>query len=121
MHFHIYGGTSPEILDELTETIDGVIESILDEGITENELHNAKEQLKGGFLLGLESSESRMHRNGKNELILQEHKTIDEVVALIDEVKAGDVYRMANELSARKNVRFQSLLRAKRFKQNPKY
>ena len=28
-----------------------------------------------------------MHRNGKNELILQEHKTIDEVVALIDNVE----------------------------------
>jgi predicted Zn-dependent peptidase len=96
--FTIYGGTSPENLPELTATIDEVIASILNEGITENELHNAKEQLKGGFLLGLESSESRMHRNGKNELILQEHKTIDEVVALIDNVKARDVYRMANEI-----------------------
>lgn len=77
-----------------------MIQSILDDGITENELHNAKEQLKGGFLLGLESSESRMHRNGKNELILQEHKTIDEVVALIDGVQVANVYRMANEIFA---------------------
>ncbi|MFC5588380.1 M16 family metallopeptidase [Sporosarcina soli] len=97
-NFMIYGGTSPENMRKLSETIDGVIQSILTEGITENELHNAKEQLKGGFLLGLESSESRMHRNGKNELILQEHKSMDEVVALIDDVKARDVYRMANEL-----------------------
>ena len=96
--FMIYGGTSPDNINELTETIDGVIASILDEGITENELHNAKEQLKGGFLLGLESSESRMHRNGKNELILGVHRTMDEVVALIDDVKARDVYRLANEL-----------------------
>lgn len=96
--FMIYGGTSPENLPMLSNTIDEVIESVLTEGVTENELHNAKEQLKGGFLLGLESSESRMHRNGKNELILQEHKTMDEVVSLIDKVKARDVYRMANEL-----------------------
>ena len=96
--FTIYGGTSPDNIKELTETIDEVITSILNEGITENELYNAKEQLKGGFLLGLESSESRMHRNGKNELILQEHKTIDEVVALIDGVQARDVYRIANEI-----------------------
>ncbi len=96
--FMIYAGTSPDNLKELVETIDGVIHSILQEGITENELHNAKEQLKGGFLLGLESSESRMHRNGKNELAFQEHKTIDEVVSLIDNVQAGNVYRMANEI-----------------------
>lgn len=96
--FVIYGGTAPDNLDELTDTIDEVIQSILHDGITENELSNAKEQLKGGFLLGLESSESRMHRNGKNELILQEHKTIDEVVALIDGVQVANVYRMANEI-----------------------
>lgn len=96
--FMIYGGTSPENMTKLSVTIDDVIDSILTEGITENELHNAKEQLKGGFLLGLESSESRMHRNGRNELILQEHRTMDEVVALIDKVKARDVYRMANDL-----------------------
>ena len=102
--FMIYGGTSPDNINELTKTIDGVIASILDEGITENELHNAKEQLKGGFLLGLESSESRMHRNGKNELILGVHRTMDEVVALIDDVKARDVYRLANELLTKKRA-----------------
>ena len=42
-----------------------------------------------------------MHRNGKNELILQEHKTIDEVVALIDGVQVANVYRMANEILRR--------------------
>lgn len=96
--FMIYGGTSPENLKELSDTIDEVIHSILTDGITENELYNAKEQLKGGFLLGLESSESRMHRNGKNELILEEHKTVDEVVALIDNVELSQVYRMANDI-----------------------
>jgi predicted Zn-dependent peptidase len=96
--FMIYGGTSPENLRELSDTIDEVINSILEEGITENELHNAKEQLKGGFLLGLESSEARMHRNGKNELILQEHKPVDEVVSLIDNVELSQVYRMANDI-----------------------
>ena len=48
--------------------------------------------------LGLESSEARMHRNGKNELILEEHKSVDEVVALIDNVELSQVYRMANDI-----------------------
>lgn len=96
--FMIYGGTSPEKLDELTKTIDSIIESIIHDGVTENELRNAKEQLKGGFLLGLESSESRMHRNGKNELILNEHQSIDDVLACVDAVQIEDVHQLAIEL-----------------------
>ncbi|MBE1553413.1 M16 family metallopeptidase [Sporosarcina limicola] len=96
--FMIYGGTAPENLKELADTIDTVIHSVQKDGITENELHNAKEQLKCGFLLGLESSESRMHRNGKSELLFQEHKTADEVITLIDNVEADQVRAMASEL-----------------------
>ena len=40
------------------------------EGITEKELVNSKEQLKGNLMLSLESTNSRMSRNGKNELLL---------------------------------------------------
>ena len=104
-------GTAPDNLrrinrhDRRSDPID------FTDGITENELRNAKEQLKGGFLLGLESSESRMHRNGKNELILQEHKTIDEVVALIDGVQVANVYRMANEILTGSEQRQSSHLR----------
>ncbi|CAM3073722.1 pitrilysin family protein [Filibacter tadaridae] len=96
--FIIYGGSAPENAPELIDTIDRVIDSILESGITKSELHNAKEQLKGGFLLGLESSESRMHRNGKNELMLNEHKTIDGVVALIDAVDAMGIHELAKEI-----------------------
>ena len=42
--------------------MDQLIDDVVADGITENEMANAKEQLKGSFLLGLESSESRMHR-----------------------------------------------------------
>lgn len=98
--FVIYGGTGPEHLDEMVSTMDQLIDEIVEDGVTEKELRNAKEQLKGSFLLGLENSESRMHRNGKNELILVEHKTIDEVVALIDKVQLEDVNKIARETFA---------------------
>ena len=48
--FIIYGGTAPEKTVELYSTIDKVIDSVLKEGLTENEIYNAKEQLKGGFI-----------------------------------------------------------------------
>ncbi|MDN4607416.1 M16 family metallopeptidase [Sporosarcina highlanderae] len=95
--FVIYGGTSPEQLEKMVATMDRITGQIKSDGVTELELSNAKEQLIGSFLLGLESTESRMHRNGKNELVLNEHKTIDEVVSLIDNVRLTDVNQMAYE------------------------
>ncbi|HEX5564501.1 MAG TPA: pitrilysin family protein [Sporosarcina sp.] len=102
--FVIYGGSGPEHLEEMVNTMDGIISDIMANGVTVKELHNAKEQLKGSFLLGLESSESRMHRNGKNELILLEHKTIDEVVDLIDKVQLENVNLIARETFARERA-----------------
>ncbi|MCM3637829.1 insulinase family protein [Sporosarcina luteola] len=99
--FVIYGGTGPEHLEEMVSTMDQLIGEIVSDGVTEKELHNAKEQLKGSFLLGLESSESRMHRNGKNELILVEHKSIEEVVEQIDNVQLDNVNKIACETFAR--------------------
>lgn len=96
--FVIYGGTSPEHLEEMVSMMDSIIGELIDKGVSARELTNAKEQLKGSFLLGLESSESRMNRNGNNELIIGEHRTIDEVVALIDKVNISDVNKMAQTI-----------------------
>lgn len=102
--FVIYGGTGPEHLEEMVSTMDQLINDVVAEGITADELHNAKEQLKSSFLLGLESSESRMHRNGKNELILSEHKTIDEVVGLIEKVQLENVNTIARDTFAQERA-----------------
>lgn len=99
--FIINGGTSPDHTEELTETIQQILESVIHDGITENELHNAKEQLKGSFLLGLESSESIMHRNGKNEMLFQRHRSPEEVVALIDKVTVKQVHQLAASIFMR--------------------
>lgn len=66
--------------------------------MTDKELRNAKEQLKGSFVLGLENSESRMYRNGRNELVLGMHQTIEEVVERIDLVEKRSVYRLGQQV-----------------------
>lgn len=93
-----YGGTGAEQLDELYGTIIESIELVKKEGLTEKELHNSKEQLKGSLMLSLESTNSRMSRNGKNELLLKRHRTLDEVVSLIDGVTKERVDELAVEL-----------------------
>ncbi|MBO8155186.1 MAG: insulinase family protein [Bacillaceae bacterium] len=87
----IYGGTGKDQLAVLKETIEDTINSLKNQGLTDKELKNSKEQLKGNLMLGLESTNSRMTRNGKNELLLQRHRTLDEMLMLIDEVNHRSV------------------------------
>lgn len=93
--FVIYAGTSPEKTLELYKTVEEIIKVLLANGVTEKEVYNAKEQVKGEFLLGLESSESRMHRNGESELLMQTHRTVDEVVTRIDAVTKETIDQVA--------------------------
>lgn len=89
--FSIYGGTNNQQLPIMHETIKDTLQQVRKIGITDSELFNAKEQLKGSFVLGLESTNSRMSRNGRNELIHGRHKTIDETIADIDHVSMEKV------------------------------
>lgn len=94
----IYGGTSSNQLPELKQTIHETIDKVIQEGVTLTEVENAKEQLKGNLMLGLESTNSRMNRNGKNELIFGEHKSYDDVLKSIDEVSIHQVQKLVTEI-----------------------
>lgn len=96
--FTIYAATRPDQLSELKETIKLTINLLLKEGITQKELENSKEQLKGNLILGLESTDSRMARNGENELLLNQHVTIDQMIDEIDEVSLESVQHVINSI-----------------------
>jgi predicted Zn-dependent peptidase len=87
----IYAGTAQRQLDELYEVLMDTVGKIREEGMTEKELKNGKEQLKGSLMLGLESTNSRMSRNGKNELLLGRHRSLDEIIEEIDKVDLNKV------------------------------
>ncbi|MBM7586882.1 putative Zn-dependent peptidase [Bacillus pakistanensis] len=94
----IYGGTGAKQLDQLFDTIQSTLNSFKLEGITSKELSNSKEQLKGNLMLSLESTNSRMSRNGKNELLLKRHRSLDEIVEEIDKVTDISVNKLAKTL-----------------------
>jgi predicted Zn-dependent peptidase len=94
----IYGGTGAKQLDLLFDTIQETLAKVKAEGITDKELKNCKEQLKGSLMLSLESTNSRMSRNGKNELLLKRHRSLDEIVEQIDQVSKDNVNRLANTI-----------------------
>jgi len=102
--FIIYGGTAPQKTNELYRVIDEIVDSLVNKGVTDREVENAKEQVIGGFLLGLESTEARMFRNGKNELIQIPHKSPEEVVSRIRLVKKENVNKMAVKILTQKRA-----------------
>lgn len=94
----IYAATRTDQLDEVTQQIGRVIHELQKNGITQTELNNCKEQLKGNLMLSLESTNSRMSRNGKNELMLGRHLSLDEMIVLIDAVSLDSVKKVSEEV-----------------------
>ncbi|MFC2950064.1 M16 family metallopeptidase [Virgibacillus sediminis] len=90
----IYAGTGSEQLPVLQDTIEQTVEHMREKGLTDKELKNSKEQLKGNLMLSLESTNSRMSRNGRNELLLNRHRSLDEMIEEIDAVDHASIQRV---------------------------
>ncbi|OJF17415.1 MAG: zinc protease, partial [Bacillaceae bacterium G1] len=96
--FAVYTGTSPEHGELVMAMIREIVEEICDEGITEEELKIAREQIKGNLVLSLESTNSRMSRLGRNELLLRRHWTVDEVLEKLNRITREDVLAVARDI-----------------------
>ncbi len=97
--FGIYAGTAPEKVDELLDVLDTQIARIqTDGGVSDRELDAARGHLTGSLALSLESSISRMNRIGRNELLLGEVPSLDELVADCEAVTADDVGRVVDRV-----------------------
>lgn len=89
--FTIYAGTAPRQMKEVLDLILDMLGELVVKGLSEEELHKGKEQLKGSLILGLESTSNRMNRLGKNELMLGKHYTLDEIIARMESITTEDV------------------------------
>jgi predicted Zn-dependent peptidase len=89
--FSIYAGSKPDNLKSVAELIMEEIKTIKEGGISEEELYDSKEQLKGSYILGLESTSGRMISIGKSELLLERIYSPTEILERIDEVNMDSV------------------------------
>lgn len=94
----IYAGTGKDQLPLLRDTVRKTLDILIKDGLSEKELRNSKEQLKGNLMLGLESTNSRMSRNGRNELLLQRHRTLDEIIKEIDAVNHQSIKQVIKQV-----------------------
>ena len=97
----IYAGCQPERFDEVVRVTTEVLEQVARDGITEAECRIAKGSLRGGLVLGLEDSGSRMNRIGRSELNYGEHRTIAQTLDRIEGVTLEQVNAVAHQLLTR--------------------
>lgn len=99
--FSVYIGCQPENLGKVAALARGVLEEIAANGITDAECARAKGSLRGGLVLGLEDSASRMNRIGRSELSYGNHRSVSETLTRIDAVTTDEVSAIARTLLAR--------------------
>jgi predicted Zn-dependent peptidase len=97
----VYAACLPERFDDVVRVTTEVLETIARDGITEDECRIAKGSLRGGLVLGLEDSGSRMNRIGRSELNYGEYRSIAHTLAQIEQVTVEEVNAIARQLLAK--------------------
>jgi predicted Zn-dependent peptidase len=96
--FGVYAGCHPQRARDVLELCREQLAMVATTGLADEELQRGKGQMRGGLVLGLEDTGSRMSRLGKAELVYGELLSVDEVLARIDAVTMDDVQLLAHEL-----------------------
>lgn len=95
------------------EVIAEELRKVKDSGVTETELDRAREQVKANILMGLESTNTRMSRMARCELIYGRVPSTEETIAAYDAVTRDDVQRMAVEVLSPEKMAFSVVGRVK--------
>ncbi len=94
----VYAATGPENANEVIRLIKEETRNLAENGITEKEFIQSREQLLAGYLLGLESTSGRMNAVGRRLLLLDDIQTDDQVVAKIKGITLESVNELAKKV-----------------------
>lgn len=83
--FQIYSAMNPQKVQIFFKELHSIFKELHQVGITEDELTCAKEQLRTGFLMGLDLCDNRMEQNGKSLLF---HRKLQKTEQLIEQLLA---------------------------------
>ena len=114
-YFALYAGTGEKQGPEVAQLMLEEARAMRERGVTEEEFLRAKEQLKGSYMLGQESSSARSGAIGRSMLLLGTAREEEDILRRIEAVRMEDVEailpqvldesRMAAALVARKGTK----------------
>jgi predicted Zn-dependent peptidase len=88
------GATSPETFPEVLSLVRREVEGMRRQGMTAKELARAKEQMKSGMALSLESTTERMRRLASHQLTWGTVYPLGEMIARMNEVTLDDIQQV---------------------------
>jgi predicted Zn-dependent peptidase len=99
--FGVYAGCTPGKTDEVLGLMTAELDAVAGGSLSGPEIERGKGQMRGGIVLGLEDSSSRMTRIGKSELSYDDILGVDELLARVDAVTVDQVSELAADLLSR--------------------
>jgi predicted Zn-dependent peptidase len=94
----VYAGSAPEAAASVVELTLKELRRMREQKVPADELKRAKENIKGQFMLSLESTSARMTHLAQQEIYYGRFYTMEEIMDGFDRVRASDVCRLANEV-----------------------
>lgn len=88
---NIYTGLSKQYADKALSVINRELKSFAENGISNEVLDINKEKIKASYILGLESTSSRMFANAKAMLLQNKVKTQEDVINRINKISQDDI------------------------------
>ncbi len=89
--FYSYIRCSAENVALVLDTVNGIFQSLSQDGITEDELRKAKNKVLSSLVIKNELSMGRLGELGSNWLYLQKYRTVEEDVNAIKAVSVDDI------------------------------
>ncbi|MFQ5598367.1 MAG: M16 family metallopeptidase [Nitrospiria bacterium] len=107
--FTIYAGTSAENVHNVVNVILRGFKKMKEEPVALEDLERAKNHIKGGMMLSMESTSNRMCRLAKEELYFGRHLSLRKVLSMINKVTTPQVEHLANKLFQEKYLTMTAL------------
>lgn len=95
--FTTYIGTNPETLEYSREKILNEINRLKIEFVSDSELQDAKDRLKGSFVIAMETNSEKAANIGMFEAYGFGYDFLNDYTKMIDEVTASDIISVANK------------------------
>jgi len=94
----VYAGSAPDTAASVVELTLKELRRMREQKVQSDELKRAKDNIKGQFMLSLESTSARMTHLAQQEMYYGRFYTMEEIIDGFDRVRASDVCRLANEI-----------------------
>ena len=91
---NIYTGLNPKYSIEVLKLIIEEADNFYNSYISKEQIIKGKEGLKGSYILGLESTSSRMFSNGRSVLFLNRINRPEDIIKKIDNIDSESIHRV---------------------------